>query len=271
MTQTLDSFTGQRQIARQDLRLAIQLVSAVSQSYLPGGHEACLRWWGPEKLVGRAIGSRRALRAALSLAPFELQLIEQASPRVCRILERLELHHISPAAAAIWLDRSLAEALPRGYSKPLFQQAGAMGPGRWLIESGKAFSARPAALNELSRGYEWAQRLLTEVASGIESACTPVCCAPPGGDLGFRLSLPGASVSVGYSPGDASLTEPFLFVIPWPVPPQHWRLERGFWHQQGWQGAVLPLGYREDSPGWSEGRDFLREGLNRFAGVRLAS
>jgi hypothetical protein len=52
------------------------------------------------------------------------------------------------------------------------------------------------------------------------------------------------SVGVGFSPGDGSYAEPYLYVSPWPAPPADAlpELPAGRWHTQGFTSAVLTAG-----------------------------
>lgn len=217
MTYSSHLFLEQHQAAVQELLLVLQLVESFSRSYLPrpleaacdAGNETHLRWWAPGQLVSRAIGSRRALRAAISLADFELLLVDQSSPRMSRIQARLPLEGQTPAAAAEWLQARLAEALPRGYSRPLRLPAG------WeQTAAAVPFQTSRWTLQELARIYDQAHQLLAELAECLDLSCTPVRFAVHSGELGFGIQQRGQRIEAGFSAGGPQSAAVFFVKSP---------------------------------------------------------
>jgi hypothetical protein len=67
--------------------------------------------------------------------------------------------------------------------------------------------------------------------------------------MAMLVMLPGTrngspnTIGVGLSPGDTSYAEPYWYVSPYPYPATTALpaiAGNGFWHTQGWVGAVLP-------------------------------
>ncbi len=216
-----------------ELRDALMLVACVASNYLPAGREPDRLSWLPQGwLVGRAIGQRRALRSALSLKDMTLLLLDHETP-----IASLPLIGLSLEEALIWLEKMLAESLPKGYARPLrrWEKAPAFNP--------PLFSILPERLAELSIWFSRAQFLFEELSR--QAGSSPIRCNPSGGDLSFHQQLPELSLEIGFSVGDGAYRTPYFYITPWPVPPQAAEiaaaLPLGHWHNQGWKGAVVTL------------------------------
>lgn len=193
-----------------ELRPLLQLLESFAGSYWPmseaEARHSGLRWWSPGRIVSRAIGTRRAWRAALSLVDCRLLLLNQSSPRVTRIQAGIELAGVTPAAAADWLESELSRALPPGYSRALRRP-----PGWEQQPQDRPLALQPASLTELSRQLDQASLLLSDLADCLDLSYTPVRVQLPQTELSFRIHWPREKLEAGFYPGDRD--QPARFFI----------------------------------------------------------
>ncbi len=118
------------------------------------------------------------------------------------------------------------------------------------VAEGRPFTPPDARHEELDRAFADAAGLLEEGARERPGA-SPVRCWPHHFDLAtsFRFDAgtdPEAarSVTLGFSPGDVGIPEPYFYLLPWP-PPDPTSLPPlaapGAWVTEGWVGAALTL------------------------------
>ena len=73
------------------------------------------------------------------------------------------------------------------------------------------------------------------------------------------------SVGVGFSPGDASIEQPYWYVTPWPYPDTA-NLPAlaggGNWHATGWVGALLKRSQLESAHEAEQIEQFLQSALH---------
>jgi hypothetical protein len=121
------------------------------------------------------------------------------------------------------------------------------------VGHGAVFDADLADCAALAARYTDAAALLPQLGGG------PVRCWPHHFDLATLLdagtgAANGRTIGVGLSPGDASFSEPYWYVTPYPypdaaaLPP----LTRGRWHTQRWIGAVLPAATGDEAQAFLE-------------------
>jgi len=71
----------------------------------------------------------------------------------------------------------------------------------------------------------------------------PVRCWPHHFDIATQIDLgEGRTIGIGFLLGDAQYDEPYWYVTPYPYPEDRTQtkpLPSGFWHTEGWLGAVL--------------------------------
>jgi hypothetical protein len=85
-----------------------------------------------------------------------------------------------------------------------------------------------------------------------------------------------ASVTLGFSPGDATIGEPYLYVLPWPVPDPHGLpgppSVGGRWQTDGWVGLALPAAdiAAADAPS-ALARSFLESGFELASALVVAA
>lgn len=226
--------------ARLELHWAAQLVSAVGTSLLPPradfSHTNC--GWVPELgvLAGRAIG-QDALRAALVFGGLELVVLdgnlERASlPLAGRTLEE----------GRLWLASELG-ASAEDLRLPEHDM-----PAHPVGDGGVFPEAQGDARSEIAAWFADATRLITTLVAE-EKGGSPVRCWPHHFDVASLISLDAnatgeeaRSIGVGFSPGDGSFDQPYLYVAPWPYPDTATlpALDADAeWHTSGWTGAVL--------------------------------
>ena len=237
-----DPAPAQLAAARLALHYAAQPFAAASYALHPPreDHTQSNLLWSAERggFVGRplASGARLAvdpagLRTGLVTADGEDRLFDLAGLTLEEANQRLaDLLDDAGASQALSL-----EALP--YELPDAPYA-----------DGGVFPQPDAATAELVRWFAGADALLrgisTELLGGAE-----VRGWPHHFDLAALLVLdPDAdaeearSVNVGFSPGDGSYDEPYLYVSPWPYPAADAlpELPRGArWHTEGFTAAVV--------------------------------
>jgi hypothetical protein len=220
---------------RRALHHAALLVSAVGRSlapHQPGFRHAALFW---ERGEGRLAGwpvttSGGEIRAVLDLANAAIALEPGAW---------FPLRGATADAALRWLRESLAS------DGIAVRRPGDMPPGPLADES--TFDPDPAAAGALAAWFDLADERLAEVASAHDVPL-PLPCWPDHFDLAAVVKIPppappDAQVTLGFSPGDGTVDEPYWYVTAWPMPPG--RVAEipapagGRWQVEGWQGLVL--------------------------------
>lgn len=225
---------GRRHASRLGLRDALLLVASVATSYLPASREPDkLSWMAQGWLAGRAIGQRRGLRAALSIQDLTLLLLEHETP-----IASLPLMDKTLDEATRWLEATLVQTLPKGYTRNLRRSETSL-----AAATPPRFEVSPELLSELKTWFGRSHTLLVELAR--QPGCSAVSYNPAGADLSFKQHVSDLSLEIGFSTGDKIYSSPYFFVTPWPVPEAAAAigaaLPLGHWHSQGWKGAVLTL------------------------------
>lgn len=119
------------------------------------------------------------------------------------------------------------------------------------VGRGQPFGPATDAHRELGRWFGNAARLLGTIADADRRA-DPVLAWAHHFDIATFLNLDpdkaqyeGRSINVGWSPGDATIPEPYFYVVAYPAP-EVGDLPRlggfGVWHAEGWVGAVMGAG-----------------------------
>jgi hypothetical protein len=231
--------------ARLELHWAVQAVGMVGKQLLepaPDHSHGSLEWLDEvAALAGQPLpdGSRVALRPASQ----ELLVLKG----VDEVSDRLELRSHTFEAAAAWVhDRLLkrSEVVREADWAPLAPAGLPDAP----VGHGAPFSRATSAHEELARWFgnmNGALRLFAD----REPEASQVRGWPHHFDLATLISLDAEaqpeearSVSLGLSPGDGSIAEPYLYVLPWPAPDPGTLppLEGGgSWVTEGWVGAAL--------------------------------
>jgi hypothetical protein len=233
--------------ARLLLHHAAQLAAAVGRSLVPArpddGHTS-LEWTpSPRGLASQEVAGARPWRALLGLgepAPALALLAGGAE------VDRLALEGRTRREAFEWLDeraRSLGAPASR-----LSLEAPYVLPAHPYGGSDPFVSPGDGAVGELARWFADGDAVLRGVAAGWPGR-KPVRVWPHHFDVGSVLPLGGGttedapSVSIGLSPGDEGIAEPYFYVTPWPPPAPTEELPSllsgGRWHREGWTGAVL--------------------------------
>lgn len=118
------------------------------------------------------------------------------------------------------------------------------------VERGAPFdrSGQNEALAELERWIKNAHDVLEQVRRGNDQA-SPVRLWPHHFDMATLITVApntdpekAKSVNLGFSFGDASYAEPYVYVSPWPYPQNRKEappLAHGHWHDEGYFAAIL--------------------------------
>lgn len=233
--------------ARLQLHWAAQLASAVGATLLPAAADDShtnLEWLSaPAVLAGRLTAEPPRCRAALRPADLRLFILDEGDAPIAEHA----LHGMTLSQGMVWLEQELAAVARRPLARPLRRHQ--LDLPQHAAGRGAAFSTTDAAaFSELGRWYANADGILRQLAQRTRNA-SPVRCWPHHFDIATLITLEAnaageaeRTIGVGMSPGDASYTEPYWYVTPWPCPdaPRLAPLDGdGEWHRTGWLGAVL--------------------------------
>jgi len=222
--------------ARLEAHHAVQLVGQVGTTWLT--HDAAFQYgnlsWDPARgvFVGREV---EGLHGALHLESLTWWVL-----RGEEVLARKPAIGATVAEGAAWFRETLVAAgLP---DRPL--QAEEWDLPAHAVQQGAAFEGAGDRA-ALARWFDAALALLAP----ISSAGSELRCWPHHFDLATLITVEAhedphqaKTIGVGFSPGDGGIDEPYLYVTPWPYPPEPWpspALPDGSWNPEGWFGAVL--------------------------------
>jgi len=231
--------------ARLQLHWMAQAAAAVGKqlvAHRPDYSEQSFQWSaGLRALVQDPADGDRPFRAGLRPSPPALLLAGGDD----EILRELPLDGRTLEEAYEWMREQVEALLGRPLAQPLES------PGelpRHPIAGGAPFSiSDPEAFAEIGRIYANADRLLRRVLERNPEA-SQVRCWPHHFDVATLIMLEAGadpeqarSIGVGLSPGDERFTEPYFYVLPWPAPKSDLPdlAGGGWWHTEGWTGAVL--------------------------------
>ncbi len=231
--------------ARLQLHWMAQAATAVGKRLLPHQPdygEQSFQWsQGLRALVQTPVEAARPFRAGLRPSPPALLLASDGD----EILRELPLEGRTLEETYGWMSEQVEELLGQPLTQPLER------PGelpRHPVGGGVPFSVRDAeACAEIARYFADADRLLRQVRDENPGA-SPVRCWPHHFDVATLIALEAGadaesarSIGVGLSPGDDRFSEPYFYVLPWPAPKGDLSelAGGGWWHTEGWTGAVL--------------------------------
>jgi hypothetical protein len=231
--------------ARLQLHCMAQAATAVGKRLLPHQPdygEQSFQWChGLRALVHTPVEAARPFRAGLRLSPPALLLAGDGDEILCE----LPLAGRTLEEAYGWMSEQVEELLGCSLAQPLERPDELP---RHPVGGGAPFSIPDAdACAEIARYFANADRLLRQVRDENPGA-SPVRCWPHHFDIATLIVLEAGadaetarSIGVGLSPGDDSFTEPYFYVLPWPAPKGDLSelAGGGWWHTEGWTGAVL--------------------------------
>jgi hypothetical protein len=183
-------------------------------------------------------------------------------PEVVRLAGPLLVREVGAAARSMRLDGATLTELAAFVEADLASDfsAGPAMPPRGPID--EAFHFDHGELDEVYGWFDLAWRVLdavtSEPASGV--GWSTVQLWPEHFDAGTARDLgSGRGVNLGFSPGDGSSDEPYVYVGPWgaerPGPPDYWNAPFG---------ALLPRSAVDRA---ATAADFLRRGLGFVTGT----
>lgn len=145
-----------------------------------------------------------------------------------------------------WLTSTYSKISGSSPSKPFTLREYDMPPH--AVSQDTPFLLQNLAPNhELQHWYSNASVVIQDISSAWTQA-SPIRCWPHHFDLATLVTLDSGkesenarSVGCGMSPGDGTYNEPYFYVTPWPYPKKEQlsNLPVGFWHTEGWIGAIL--------------------------------
>ncbi|MCG8467842.1 MAG: hypothetical protein MJB57_06465 [Gemmatimonadetes bacterium] len=228
--------------ARHELNWSVQALDAVGRTLAepaPDSSHVALTWDETiDGLVTAPVGD--GTRAGLNFERAELVIVGGDGA----VTDSDALTGKTLVEAAGWVQERVAEALGETPDWTPIREDVAPAPAG----SGEPFGPPTDAHRELARWYRNAITLFRPIAE-TEQGASPVLCWPHHIDIATFINLDpgtaqyeGRSVNVGMSPGDATFTEPYFYVVPYPtVGPNGLPVlvGGGFWQTEGWVGAVL--------------------------------
>lgn len=232
---------------RVELHYAVQFIAAVGAALaepLPDESHVSLEWNAQlEKFVGVPIRATVPFRVALDPINLTSLLLNQQE-------EAIAILPLDQQTLATGLDWHKAEIARLG-ADPTSIKLLTYPPDfpDHPIAHGACFQANQTVneRQELSHYFANTQQLLTEIVASTEDVM-PIRIWPHHFDIATLLMLPeqrdgeARTIGMGLSPGDQSYDQPYWYVSPYPYPETD-RLPhlegQGFWHTQGWVGAVL--------------------------------
>jgi nitrite reductase/ring-hydroxylating ferredoxin subunit/multimeric flavodoxin WrbA len=223
--------------ARLEVHYAVQTLAAAGAALVapePDDSHTSLSWSDTlGGFVGQAIqADGGTLCAGLGLEPFLLCVVGGAG----QVLRQLELRGRTLPQALDWLANTFTSLLGRPVHLELPKHKDF--PLHALAQTGTFQTGR--GLAELGRYYANAAIAFAPRAGG-----RPVRVWPHHFDIALLADgpSPGQTIGVGLSPGDASSSDPYWYVTPWPYPPTDGLpalAGNGAWNVEGWVGARLP-------------------------------
>ncbi len=229
---------------RLEFHQGIQNVAAVGRKFLPpnkNDEHATLLWYADlHRLAGQWIDGNTRFRSSIDFNTFSVHLVDNAFNSIAQI----ELHGKYHGQILVWLEEQIAKlgldttqlTLNLPYELP-----------KELAKVGKPFALPdPIYATELGKYFHNGDLIAREVQAAFKS--TEVRCWPHHFDISTKIIVnntgnPDTSsyVTVGLSPGDDEINEPYFFASPWPYPPldELPELTFGHWVDEHWVGAVL--------------------------------
>jgi hypothetical protein len=186
-------------------------------------------------LVSAPVPGRRPYRAGLRLSEQALLLLNGKNS----LFDTLPLAGVTLREGLAWLER--ASALYTGEDAPALARPEHELPDH-PVARGAPFGALDAArAGEIARWFESLSAVLRELVR--ERPASPVRVWSHHFDLDSVLDLGrGRTLGLGFSPGDDSYAEPYLYVLPNPAPDERALVPLPApmeWVTEGWVGAVL--------------------------------
>jgi hypothetical protein len=238
--------------ARLELHWALQLPAAVGiarAAPAPDYAHHALQWDASHHaLVGPPVSGsdRRTYRAGLRLSEGTLLFLSGKGA----LIESLPLAGQRTLREGLdWLEQASARYTGEA-GAPLSLPEHEL-PAHPLERGARFGSADPAHALELGRWFASLARLLDELRAGLWAGreASPVRVWSHHFDLDTVLALEeglalerGRTLALGFSPGDESIAEPYLYVLPSPAPEARVLAPLPApmaWVQDGWVGAVL--------------------------------
>ena len=239
--------------ARLQAHYAVQALAGVGRAVLAQADDdshTSLTWDATHgAFLGQPLPDGR--RAGLRLADLTLLMVSPDGAHDSESLDKLTLDDAAAwFAEALGAEPATIRAIPYDLPSHALVHGAGFDPGR-----------HARALAALSAWYSAADEALAALAATSEQdldAVSPIRTWPHHFDhacLFYPTAARGeaaASVGCGFSPGDDTYPEPYLYVSPWPYPSAEGltALPAGHWHTAGFTAAVLPataLAMRDDA------------------------
>lgn len=254
--------------ARYNAHYAITVASSVGGTLLrplPDDSHTNLEWLRDRRvLAGQPTDDNVRMRGAIKVQDLTIALLDRDN----NVMAEAELEGMSVDDATSWLAAAVAKAKrkdePVELKRPVVELPDAP------LKDGKGFKfVDEDAQRELSRWFSNADTVL-RVLFAREDDAGPVRCWPGPFELSTFLADENdddRGVSVGMSPGDRFIDEPYFFVKPVPAPadPTLSPIGEALWFREGFFGAVLPMGrLREEA-------DDQRQQVTSFLDTAIAA
>ncbi len=227
---------------RVELHWLTQVVGAIGDAFLdraPDDSQSNAVWDDPQSaLIGRPIGD--GTRLGIRFEGPELVVLKADGSVSSRAMARGK----TLSDLLFWAGNAIGAASSVAPKKPPLNRDYDM-PGHPVSEGAPFTLADDSALTEFARWFGNVTAWLGE-ARGIDARASEVECWPHHFDIGGVIMLEpdkpfeeARQMGFGWSPGDSSYDQPYLYITPSPAPDDLPALASGKWHSEGFTGAVL--------------------------------
>lgn len=229
---------------RLQLHWAAQVVASFGNTVLETREDDSQSNLGWENALGALCSRPSSDGLSVGLRLRDLTLLLLGSNNT--IQEELGLSGKTLSQGFEWLTSTYSKTSESSPSNPFALREYDMPPHP--VSQDTPFSLKTLAPNqELQHWYSNASAAIQDISSTWTQA-SPLRCWPHHFDLATLVTLDSGkgsedarSVGCGMSPGDGTYNEPYFYVTPWPYPKKEQlsKLPVGFWHTEGWIGAIL--------------------------------
>lgn len=256
--------------ARLQLHYAIQPIAATGAALAapqPDDSHSTLQWDASLNcFAGSVIQAEQAFRVALDPVNLALLVFDGKGAAIAE----LPLAGKTLAQAMEWLKDAIAPLGPPGNPVQLLSYPADDFPDHPIAHGAPFDAAHPEARAALVEYFATTHALLQEIVTTKENTSS-VRIWPHHFDIATLITRSVQSdvtytIGVGLSPGDASYSEPYWYVGPYPypdvadLPPLG---SGGVWHTQHWVGAVLTASMLNQNVSENQRIEQIRGFLNR--------
>ena len=256
--------------SRVQLHYAIQSIAAISAVLAPPqpdfSHTALT--WHPSSssFMGTEIHASQTFRVGLEPVSLTASIYGEGD----RQLASRSLHNMTTAEVLQWHKQEIAKLGADTEQIVLLDYPPDDFPDHPLARGARFDASQTTGRQELASYFAQTHHLLQAIVVGTVGA-SPIRIWPHHFDMATLISLAerengeARSIGVGFSPGDASIDQPYWYVTPWPYPETAdlpALAGGGSWHTSGWVGALLRRSQLDPATEAEEITQFLQSALH---------